>query len=62
MRGRMRLADARLQPSARPRQLVGEFDFRYNTRAGAARAAEALKGITGKHLTYRRTGEGEARA
>ncbi len=39
---------------------VSEFDFRYNTREklgvnDAERAAIALKGITGKRLTYRRT-------
>jgi hypothetical protein len=46
-----------------PRHLkryLGEFDFRYNTRAvlkidGETRANEALKGIKGKRLTYRRT-------
>lgn len=34
-----------------------EFDFRYNTRkiTDAERADEALKGIEGKRLTYRRT-------
>jgi hypothetical protein len=34
-----------------------EFDFRYNTRelTDKERAAEALKGISGKRLTYRRT-------
>jgi hypothetical protein len=37
---------------------VAEFDFRYNNRiklgvAEATRAARALKGITGKRLTYR---------
>ncbi len=34
-----------------------EFDFRYNTRTinDAERADEALKGIVGKRLTYRRT-------
>jgi hypothetical protein len=34
-----------------------EFDFRYNTRTitDAERADIALKGITGKRLTYRRT-------
>ena len=34
-----------------------EFDFRYNTRkiTDGARAIEALKGIVGKRLTYRRT-------
>ena len=40
---------------------LAEFDFRYNHRAGlgvtdAERADKALKGIEGKHLTYRRTG------
>ena len=36
-----------------------EFDFRYNNRqiGDAERAAKALKGIEGKRLTYRRTGE-----
>ncbi len=38
-----------------------EFDFRYNTRSALGvsdveRADEALKGISGKRLTYRRTG------
>lgn len=39
---------------------VAEFDFRYNNRkiTDAERAAEALKGIEGKRLTYRRTGVG----
>ena len=37
---------------------VAEFDFRYNHRSGlgvedAERAANALKGIVGKRLTYR---------
>ena len=34
-----------------------EFDFRYNTRdiTDSERADLALKGITGKRLTYRRT-------
>ena len=34
-----------------------EFDLRYNTRlnSDAERADKALKGITGKRLTYRRT-------
>ena len=42
---------------------LGEFDFRYNTRhvTDFERAAIAAKGIQGKRLTYRRTGEGEAR-
>jgi hypothetical protein len=39
-----------------------EFAFRYNNRSAlevtdAERAAKALKGIAGKRLTYRRTGE-----
>ena len=35
-----------------------EFDFRYNSRkvSNLERATEALKGIEGKRLTYRRTG------
>jgi hypothetical protein len=42
---------------------LAEFDFRYNTRAALGvddtqRTDEALKGSTGKRLTYRRTGEG----
>jgi transposase-like protein len=42
---------------------LAEFDFRYNNRAAlgvddTARTNEALKGSTGKRLTYRRTGEG----
>ena len=39
------------------KRYLGEFDFRYNTRdvADAERATEALRGITGKRLTYRRT-------
>jgi ISXO2-like transposase domain len=41
---------------------LNEFSFRYNYRSGlgftdADRAARALKGIEGKRLTYRRTGE-----
>ena len=44
------------------KRYLGEFDFRYNERAGlgvddATRAAKALKGIKGKRLTYRRTDE-----
>jgi transposase-like protein len=41
------------------KRYVGEFDFRYNTRHvdDMTRAGEALKGITGKRLTYRRTDE-----
>ena len=41
------------------KRYVGEFDFRYNTRdvTDAERAREALKGIGGKRLTYRRTDE-----
>ncbi len=39
---------------------INEFDFRYNRRdlTDAERASEALKGIEGKRLTYRRTGYG----
>lgn len=41
---------------------LAEFDFRYNNRSGlgiedADRAATALKGISGKRLTYRRPDE-----
>jgi hypothetical protein len=41
---------------------LAEFDFRYSNRAklgitDAARADEALKGIGGKRLTYRRSHE-----
>lgn len=41
------------------KRYVGEFDFRYNTRnvTDMERAGEALKGIKGKRLTYRRTDE-----
>jgi hypothetical protein len=43
---------------------LAEFDFRYNNRIAlgiddAARADAALKGIRGKRLTYRRTGEAQ---
>ena len=39
-----------------------EFDFRYNYRVGLGwsdrdRTTEMLKGIIGKRLTYRRTGQ-----
>jgi transposase-like protein len=42
---------------------LAEFDFRYNTRAALGvddtqRTDEALRGSTGKRLTYRRIGEG----
>jgi len=42
---------------------LAEFDFRYSTRSAlgvddTARTNAALKGSTGKRLTYRRTGEG----
>lgn len=42
---------------------LAEFDFRYNHRTAlgvddTARTDEALKGSTGKRLTYRRVGEG----
>ena len=42
------------------KRYLGEFDFRYNTRhvTDFERAAIAAKGIQGKRLTYRRTGEG----
>jgi transposase-like protein len=38
------------------KRYVGEFDFRYNARkvSDAERTVEALKGIGGKRLTYRR--------
>jgi transposase-like protein len=44
------------------KRYICEFDFRFNTRArlgvsDAERAEKALAGITGKRLTYRRTGE-----
>ncbi|MFN0192297.1 MAG: IS1595 family transposase [Aestuariivirga sp.] len=41
------------------KRYVGEFDFRYNTRdkSDFERANEALKGIVGKRLTYRRIDE-----
>jgi len=40
---------------------VGEFSFRYNNRKvnDAQRADNALRGISGKRLTYRRIGEGQ---
>lgn len=39
------------------KRYLSEFDFRYNTRhlTDSERADLALKGITGKRLTYRRT-------
>ncbi len=44
------------------KRYLAEFDFRYNERAtlgvdDAERTIKALKGIEGKRLTYRRTGE-----
>ncbi len=47
------------------KRYLGEFDFRYNEREGLGvtdddRATKALKGITGKRLTYRRTNEAQA--
>ena len=47
------------------KRYLGEFDFRYNEREGLGvtdddRVAKALKGITGKRLTYRRTNEAQA--
>jgi len=49
------------------KRYVGEFDFRYNTRTAlgytdAMRFAEAIPGIEGKRLTYRRIGDGQAAA
>jgi len=46
------------------KRYLGEFDFRYNNRTALGvndteRADNALKGIGGKRLTYRRTGAGE---
>jgi len=48
------------------KRYLAEFDFRYNERAklgvtDSERAEKALKGIVGKRLTYRRTGEGAGR-
>ena len=42
------------------KRYVGEFDFRYNERSisDSERADKALKGITGKRLTYRRISAG----
>ena len=42
------------------KRYLGEFDFRYNERGitDAERAVIALKGISGKRLTYRRTHSG----
>ncbi|QEX18616.1 DDE transposase [Hypericibacter terrae] len=44
------------------KRYLAEFDFRYNERSGlgvndSERATKALKGIVGKRLTYRRTGQ-----
>ena len=44
------------------KRYLAEFDFRYNERAALGisdiqRTNEALKGISGKRLTYRRTNE-----
>lgn len=46
------------------KRYLAEFDFRYNERAklgvsDTERAAKAIRGIVGKRLTYRRTGDGE---
>lgn len=46
------------------KRYLGEFDFRYSYRvklgySDADRAIEALKGIEGKRLTYRRTSQGQ---
>ena len=48
------------------KRYLGEFDFRYNERAGlgvsdAERTAKMLQGIVGKRLTYRRPDQGQAR-
>jgi hypothetical protein len=48
------------------KRYVGEFDYRYNTRVAlgytdAARFEQAIPGIVGKRLTYRRIG-GSAQA
>ncbi len=48
------------------KRYLAEFDFRYNERIGlgvddAQRADILLKGISGKRLTYRRIGQGQAR-
>ncbi len=45
------------------KRYLAEFDFRYNERSALEvddklRAEKALKGIVGKRLTYRRTGDG----
>jgi len=46
------------------KRYLAEFDFRYNERSAlnvsdAERATKALKGIVGKRLTYRRTGQAD---
>ena len=48
------------------KRYLAEYDFRYNEREAlsvndAERMAKAIHGIVGKRLTYRRTGEGQAR-
>ena len=48
--------------AAHLKRYVAEFDFCYNERSAlgvndAERATQALKGIVGKRLTYRRTSE-----
>jgi hypothetical protein len=66
----------RLKPDQRPvglragrasflQRYVNESDFRYNSRTGLGysdtdRTNLALRGITGKHLTYRRIDGQEA--
>ena len=47
------------------KRYLGEFDFRYNEREGLGvtdddRTVKALRGITGKRLTYRRTNGAQA--
>lgn len=49
------------------KRYLAEFDFRYNERSGLGvedddRAARAVRGITGKRLTYRRVGGQQAQA
>jgi hypothetical protein len=44
------------------KRYLAEFDFRYNERSALgiddeARTTRALRGVVGKRLTYRRTGE-----
>jgi transposase-like protein len=48
------------------KRYLGEYDFRYNERSALGvndmeRTEKAVKGIVGKRLTYRRTGQGAER-